>query len=617
MTDRKQFRTLTDPDAAADAVASLPIDPDIEQRPLLDARDAVLADRIDAPLDVPGFDRSALDGYAVQAADTFGADEVDPVTLSVVGAVHAGDRPTVHVDSGEAVEIATGAMMPPGADAMVPIERIREHAETIEVQTGVAPGDNVSFAGADIAAGQRVLGPGTRLTSRDIAVLSALGHDTVPVHAPPTVGIVSTGDELVRPGESVDHEQGQIYDVNSYSIATAVADAGGVPTVYPHVVDDREAIETTLIKAATECDLVLSSGSTSASAADIVYQVVEDHGTIDIHGIGLKPGKPTVIGTIDDTGYVGLPGYPVSAAMVFRTLVAPTLRDVAGRPQTPPGLTYDATMAVEERFSEGRRRLLPVGLVADGDSWIAYPVDRGSGATTSLAVADGLVTVPADVSYLDAGESVTVDLFSQSIQPPEVLVIGEADPVVADALDQLSRPRYLQVGTRVGLRRLRAGIPDVVIAAGPSAPTVDTVELAKWSHPWGLLVPSGNPDAVSGITDLIDRDLTFVNRVDTAGLREALDDRLAEIATARESSRSTLTDHINGWGHTTRGIDSPGQLVGDGQAAAGLGIAPTAQRLDLDFVPLGDLPVRALGAVDRVEKSGVTALTQALADRRD
>ena len=221
--DRKQFRDLADPEVAHETIASLDLAPDPETVPLREARGCVLSERIDAGLDVPGFDRASVDGYALRAADTFGADEADPVELRRIGQVHAGSEPDVEVGAGECAEISTGAVLPPGADAVVMVERTDPgDGEEVVVRTSLAPGDRVMFAGADIAAGERALGPGSVVTAREVGLLSAIGVDEVPVRGVPTVGIVSTGDELVRPGESLDSDAGQIYDVNSYTTATAV-----------------------------------------------------------------------------------------------------------------------------------------------------------------------------------------------------------------------------------------------------------------------------------------------------------------------------------------------------------------------------------------------------------
>ncbi|PSQ16130.1 molybdopterin biosynthesis protein [Halobacteriales archaeon QS_8_69_26] len=623
MPDRKEFRELAPPERAREAIASLGLTPNPERVPLREARGRVLTERIDAEIDVPGFDRATLDGYALRARDTFGADEADPARLRVVGTVHAGESPDVEVGEGEAVEISTGAVMPPGADAMVPVERTDEEGgaaaegvgegdRTVSVRTSVAPGDNVMLSGADVAAGERALGPGTRLTPREVGLLSALGVAEVPVRGRPRVGIVSTGDELVRPGETLAHDRGKIHDVNTYSVAAAVEAAGGDPRVYPHAGDDFDEMERLLRRAAEECDLVLSSGSTSASAVDVVYRVIEEQGELLLHGVAVKPGKPMLIGRLEESAYVGLPGYPVSALTIFRAFVAPAVRDAAGLPE-PETATVEGEMAVRERYEEGRLRLLPVGLVEDGDgTTLVYPVDKGSGATTSLVEADGIVETPADVAYLDEGERVTVDLFSPEVRPPALLGVGEDDPALSRLLDRVTAPRYLPLGSREGLRRLREGIPDCAVTAGPVRRDVESESLGAWTREWGLVVPAGNPEGIDGLADLVDRDLRLVNRTTDSGLRTSLGNAVADLAEERGIDRREAVDAIDGFEFSVRAHESPARKVLAGAADAGLGLRATADRLDLDFVPLGTQTVRIHGNPDRLGKPGTADLRDAL-----
>jgi molybdenum cofactor synthesis domain-containing protein len=613
VSDRKQFRTLESPEVARETIASLDLEPDAETVPLSDARGRVLAERIDADLDVPGFDRASVDGYAVRGRDTFGADEVDPVELELVGTVHAGAEPDIEVDEGEAAEISTGAVMPDGADAVVMVERTEERradgaVRGVAAYTAVAPGDNVMLAGTDIAAGARALGPGTRLTPREIGLLSALGLDEVPVRGRPTVGIVSTGDELVRPGGDLRSEAGQIYDVNSYTIAAGVEEAGGEAELYPHAGDDYEEMERLLLAAAEECDLVLSSGSTSASAVDVIYRVIEERGDLLLHGVAVKPGKPMLVGELGGGAYIGLPGYPVSALTIFRTFVAPAIREAAGVPE-PETATVRGRMAVRERYGEGRLRLMPAGLVtdADGDT-LVYPVDKGSGATTSLVDADGVVAVDPDTEYLGEDDEVEVQLFSPDVRPPTLLAVGEPDPALSRLLDDLRSPRFLPVGSREGLRRLRGGVPDIAVVAGPTDREVDSVDLGGWTREWGLVVPPGSPDGIEGLGDLVDRDLAFVNRGTDSGLRSSLDAAIDDLAADRGASRSALTDAIRGYGIGTKGFESPARAVARGDADAGLGLRATAESLGLDFVTLGTESVRVRANPDRVGKPGVEEL---------
>jgi putative molybdopterin biosynthesis protein len=636
VSDRKEFRDLASPDVLRETLAGLAVDGGQEVVALEDARDRVLAERVDAGIDVPGFDRAAMDGYAVRARDTFGASETDPVTLDYAGSVHAGERPDVALDAGDAVEISTGAVVPATADAVVMVERTSEvnhhdehgddggreepgdGARAVEIRTAVAPGEHVMAAGADIAAGQRALGPGTLVTPREIGLLSALGVDTVPVRARPRVAVVSTGDELVPPGEDLDHGAGEIHDVNTHAIAAGVRDAGGEPVVYEHVGDDEAEMAATVESAADECDLVLTSGSTSASAMDVVYRVVEERGERLLHGVAVKPGKPTLVGTIDGTAYVGLPGYPVSALSIFRTFVAPLLRDAAARPPTRTA-TLEATMATRERSEEGRLRLVPVGLVANGDGdLLAYPVDKGSGATTTLTAADGVVPVDPDTNYVDADDPVTVQLFSPSVRPPRVLVVGEDDPALSRGLDDVAAPRYLASGSRAGRRSLRDGIADAAALAGPDAnDALDDDErpvLASWTREWGLVVPAGNPAGITGLASLVDEDRTFANRDAESGLRARFDAALDDLAADRETPRDALTDEISGYELATRGHASPARRVADGVVHAGLGLESTADRLDLDFVPLGTDRVAIVAATDRRDKHGVDDLARVLPD---
>ncbi len=612
----REFRDLAAPEEAHEAIDSLDLGGGTETVPLDEARGRVLAERIDAGLDVPGFDRASMDGYAVRARDTFDAGEADPAVLDRAGAVHAGEEPTVAVEEGRAVEISTGAVMPSGADAVVMVERTDETDAGVEIRTSVAPGDNVMLAGADVAAGERTLGAGTRLTPREIGLLSALGVAEVPVRARPRVGIVSTGDELVRPGEELHSERGQIYDVNSYTVAAAVEEAGGEAVFYPHAGDDYEEMERVLQEAAEECDLVLSSGSTSASAVDVIYRVIEDRGKLLLHGVAIKPGKPMLVGELGGSAYVGLPGYPVSALMIFRTFVAPAIREAAGLPE-PRTATVEAEMATEERYGEGRRRLMPVGLVDDSTgSTLAYSVDKGSGATTSLVEADGIVEVDPDTAYLDAGEAVSVALFSPDVRAPTTFGVGEDDPALSAILDGLDRPRYLGVGSREGLRRLGRGVPDFAVASGEIERDVEAVELGGWSREWGLVVPSGNPEGIEGLDDLIERDLRFVNRGSDSGLRTTLSNALADLADDRGETRHDLIKAIDGFELAVKAHESPARKVAAGEADAGLGLRATAETLGMGFVPVSEERVTVLANPDRIEKSGIEGLREAL-DRTD
>jgi len=317
------------------------------------------------------------------------------------------------------------------------------------------------------------------------------------------------------------------------------------------------------------------------------------------------------------SAYVGLPGYPVSALTIFRTFVAPAIREAAGLPD-PRTATVTGAMAVRERYSEGRLRYMPVGLVEDGaGDTLVYPVDKGSGATTSLVEADGVVAVPPDVEQLDAGESVEVQSFSPDVRPPSVFGAGEDDPALSRLLDRVDRPRYLGVGSRQGRRRLRDGVTDVAVVSGGDGLDDDTipdgaVDVGGWVREWGLVVPGDNPEDVTGLGDLVDRDLRFVNRTTDSGLRTTLGEALGPLADERGVDRHDLVDAIDGFEVAVRAHESPARKVLAGRADAGLGLRATAGSLDMAFVACGWEPVRVLAAADRREKPGVAALATAV-----
>lgn len=610
MTDRGGVTDLATPEEARRVFAALDVGGGQETVALDAARARVLAERVTADMDVPGFDRASMDGYAVRAADTDGATAADPVDLTVVEHVAAGEAPRERVDAGQATAIATGAPIPPGADAVVMVEETADRDGRVQVHGAVAPGEHVMPAGSDLAAGDWVLAAGTRLTPRTVGLLAALGRESVPVRRAPVVGVVATGPELVQPGAVVDHRAGQIYDVNTSTLAAAVADAGGEARTYQPPTDDPSALRTALTTAAADCDLVLTAGSTSAGAGDLLPTIAAEEGEVLLHGVAIKPGKPTLVGRVAETPYVGLPGYPVSALSIFRVFVAPQLRAAAGLPpETAPSVS--ATLALDERFEGDRHRATPVGLVADGNGdLLAYVVDRGSGATTSLGYADGVVEMAAETDLLAAGTDVTVAVFADDARPPGLLAVGEPDPAATALLDGSDRPRYLTRGSATGERWLVEGVADVAVCTDVDALPEGAVEAARWEREWGLVAPTDGR-APDGLAGLVDRAPAVILDADF-GLRVALDAALDDAVDAGDVAAADR-DSLLSRAVQTRGVESPARRVARGDAAVGLGLRTTAEALDLAFVPVGRQPVSLLVAGDRRGKDGVAALERAVA----
>jgi putative molybdopterin biosynthesis protein len=603
---RREFRDLSTPREATEAIDALDVGGGVEERSPVEARGLGLAERIDAAIDVPGFDRAAMDGYALRAADTFGASEGEPVTLPVIASLKPGNAPDATVEEGEAVQVATGAVLPPGADAVVPVERTVEGEDSVEVRTAVAPGDSVMPRGADLAAGDRALAPGTRLGPRHVGLLAALGRETVPVRVPPRVAVVSTGEELLQPGAKLDPSAGQIYDVNGHSIAAAVEATGGKAVRYVETSDDAAALRETLSAAAAETDLLLTSGSTSAGTGDVLVELLEEHGERLVHGVAVKPGRPLLVGRLFDTPYVGLPGYPVSALSVFRTFVAPALGEGTDQSATDAAGETEATLATRVRYDGGRLRLLAVGLVTDGDGdRVAYASTKGSGATTTLVETDGVVRMAPETSVLAAGSTVAVERFDDA-PIPTLLGVGDPDPAFWRLLDGLDRTRYLRLADADAGRWLADGIPDVAVTGEP---TPDGEELAGWRREWGLVVPQGNPAGLSDLGDLADGGRQFANLDVSISLRDAFDERL--------EAQDVDPDAIDGYHRALPGIESPARSVAAGRADAGLGLRATATDLDLGFLPVGTQRLTVTLNADRANKASVARLRSQLADSLD
>jgi molybdenum cofactor synthesis domain-containing protein len=383
----------------------------VEETPLLEAYNRVLAEDIVAALDVPPFNRSTVDGYAVKAEDTFGAEENNPTSLKSCGTVNVGEPPKIKVTQGTAAEIVTGAPIPEGADAVVMVEdTVRKHNE-IHVYNAVARYGNIMKAGADIRKGETVLGTGQLLGSKEIGVLAALGLAKVNVYTVPRVAVLSTGAEIVEPsGELL---QGKIYDINAYALSAAVLESGGNPLCLGVFPDDMEALQQALRHALASADTIITSGGVSVGPKDVMPQTLNSLGKpgVIICGIAIKPGKPTTIALINGKPVFSLPGNPTSSLLVFHLLVRPVISCMAGR-KAEEESRVKALAATRMFSARGRRTFVAVKLKRDkSDRLVAEPVPTGlSGAITTLAKAVGFIEIPENQQFTDAGEEVTVHL---------------------------------------------------------------------------------------------------------------------------------------------------------------------------------------------------------------
>ncbi len=376
----------------------------VERVALLDANARVLAHDVTSDRDVPPFSRAAMDGYAVVAENTFGASRFDPKTLRVIEKVYTGQMPVKRVNAGESVEIATGAPMPDGADAVVMVEETeRGTSGDVHILTPVYPRQNVGKQGADIVSGQTVLRAGDVLNPSRIGALAALGIVDVAVYAKPRLAILSTGNEIAEPGGPL--QPGQIYDINRFTLSTIIAEHGGVPITYRTAEDTLDDLQRA-IDACLEDDVLVFSGGSSVGERDLILDVIGRRGEILFHGIAVKPGKPTVFGVVSGKPVFGMPGYPSSCLSNAYMLLVPALRLMA---RLPPHHAHTVQLPLAQRVvsTTGRHQFYTVRIV-DGQ---AVPAFKASGDITSMAHADGYIEIPAQTDIVEKGQLVEVKLF--------------------------------------------------------------------------------------------------------------------------------------------------------------------------------------------------------------
>jgi len=411
-TRTELFNVRTPADALQTLLARLPKRDAIEAIATRDALDRVLAQDLCSPADLPSFRRSTMDGFAVRAADTFGATEGLPAYLDLVDEVFMGQAPTRALGSGECARIATGGMLPDGADAVVMVEQTQDvDPTTIEAVRAVAPGENVVQVGEDVCTGDPILPRGHVLRPQDLGGLVAMGITTVPVTGRLRVAIVSGGDELVDPEQTPG--PGQIRDINSYTLAALVKRGGHEPVLAGVFPDEYTALETAARNALAENDVLILSAGSSVSARDMTAQVVDDLGQpgVLVHGVSLKPGKPTILAVCGDKAVFGLPGNPVSCMVTYDLFVAPTLAYLSGA-AAPPSRVVTARLTRNIASATGREDYVQVRLDRRADGGLdAVPIFGKSNLIFTLVRSDGMLKIPLDAGGLNAGAQVEVVLF--------------------------------------------------------------------------------------------------------------------------------------------------------------------------------------------------------------
>jgi len=584
----------------------------------------VLAADVIAPVDAPPFDRSNVDGFAVRATDTTGASDRAPKRLTLNAEVLAcGIEPAVEVTPGTATAIATGGVIPRGADAVMMIE----HTELIEdgalpaidLRRAVAAGQFVSYAGSDIARGETLLRKGTRIGSREIGVLAACGLAAAGVVRRPRVAVLSTGDELVALGEPL--RPGGVYDSNGAIIAAAITEAGGEPVPFGAFPDEETALGNAMRAALESCDMVVLSGGTSKGAGDLSHRIVSKLGApgILVHGVALKPGKPLCLAAIGDKPLIVLPGFPTSAIFTFHAFVAPVIRARAGL-SPEAARTVTARVPVRVPSELGREEFVLVSLVQSNDGLIAFPTGKGSGAVTAFSQADGFLSIDALASVLDADTEKDVTLIGDEAHAPDLVIMGSHDialDVVVGALaDRGFHARTIAVGSLGGVSAASRGECDVapVHLVDPATGIYNKHLLAPglalvpgWRRMQGFVFRNG--------------DARFTGKTADAALKAALDDPSALMVNRNAGSGTrVLVDSLlrgakpAGYANQPRSHNAVAAAIAQHRADWGVAIEPVAHMYGLSFLPIAPEHYDFLLVEARRERPAVQAFLQALRD---
>lgn len=568
----------------------------------------VLARDIVAAVDVPYFNRSNVDGFAVVAADTFGVDEESPAELSLTDEHLApGVVPRQEVQPGMATTIATGAIIPKGANAAVMVEDTDCRDGMLYVYHPVVPGENISYAGQDIMQGETILREGQALSSRETGVLAALGCAEVWCYRKPRIAIISTGDELIAPGQPM--AEGKVYDSNARIVADAVRENGGEAYFMGICPDDETALEETLRRALSS-DMIILSGGTSKGAGDLSYRVIERLGSpgILVHGVALRPGKPLCLGAVGRTPIVILPGFPTSATVTFHEFVQPLIRAMAGLNREERH-TIPARAAVRFNSRKGQLEYVLVHVVRGQEGYTAYPIGKGSGSMTTFSQADGFLKIPTHQEMLGKDEIVQVHLLSRDLRLADATIIGSHCVGLDYLVNCLKREgiqgKIINVGSTAGLQAARRGEADM---AGmhlldeqtgeynrPFLKAGDELALVRgYVRRQGLIYRQGDelprPLTFESLVEMAATEgkLILINRNRGSGTRILFDMCLRTCAQSLSIPFDKLTESLRGYDTEARSHNAVAASIALRKADWGLAIETVAHDYQLAFIFMQD-----------------------------
>ncbi len=599
--DRKLFHKLVSIDEAIQLLESegvlSPLG--IEEVELIDSYGRVIAEDIYAPIDYPPFDRSEVDGYAVMVKSIEGADELNPVELIVKGSIGVGEEPKLDVNLGEAIEIATGAVIPRGAEGVIMEEFTEKINNKILVYKSIYPGENIAYAGSDISIGELIIPKGTMLSYNEIGILAALGIRRVRVYKVPRVLVISTGNEVIEPGSII--SIGKLYDVNGYLITAFLRSLNVDVKFYGIVEDNENKLYNIIMDALKNYDIIITSGGTSAGLDDIVYRVFNRIGKIVIHGLKLKPGKPTVIAvTHDKKILVGLPGFPFSVLSNVIVLLKSIIERIIGLKSYQR--IVKARIGIKLRKDIGRRWLIPVVLNNVGGELYAIPFSYSSGSISILVRADGIAILYEDKDVINEGEYVDIIPLDNKIK--EGVIMGSHDILLNDILSKtnlLHRFKVVSIGSYNGVELIKKGYIDIApihifdIEEGlyniplfhKDAAIREKAFLVKgYERRLVLAFKQGNPKNISSIEDILREDIRFVNRNRGSGTRAFIDYLLNNIAKQRGVPFSEIIKKINGYRYEVSTHNGVAAAIAQGRADVGVCIEYAAIIYNLSYIPL-------------------------------